>query len=316
MNDKKEKLSFVIPCYRSEKTISYVIDEITDTMKNAGSDYDYEVILVNDASPDKVWDVISRLAGENERITGVSFSQNFGQHAALMAGYRECTGDYVVSLDDDGQTPVEAVFSLMDKLKEGYDVVFADYNEKKENIFRLFGSKVNDIMTEKMLNKPSKVKMNSFYVMKRFVSDEMIKYANPYPYTAGLLLRCTKNIGNVKVEHRNRLEGSSGYTLRKLLSLWMNGFTAFSEKPLRIATIMGMIISFIGFLYGIYVIVRKIVNPTIQLGYSSMMAVLLFSAGMIMLLLGIIGEYIGRIYICINNAPQYVINERTDNKGA
>lgn len=308
------KLSFVIPCYKSEKTIGSVIDEITETMKKTDSDYDYEIILVNDASPDGVWNVIKVLAEQDKRVRGISFAQNFGQHAALMAGYRACEGDYIVSLDDDGQTPVNSVFLLINKLSEGFDVVFADYEDKKEGALRLLGSKINDVMTEKMLNKPKRVKMNSFYVMKRFIAVEMVKYENSYPYIAGLLLRCTKNIANIKVEHRSRLEGNSGYTFKKLISLWLNGFTAFSEKPLRIATVMGIIISCGGFIYGIYVVFRKIFNPTIQVGYSSLMAVLLFAVGVIMLLLGIIGEYIGRIYICINNAPQYVINERTDNK--
>ncbi len=307
-----KKISFVIPCYRSEKTIRYVVKEIIDLLSNVSECYDYEIVLVNDFSPDCVWNVIKSLAAENHKIHGISFPQNFGQHAALMAGYRACKGDYIVSLDDDGQTPIDALFRLIEKLEEGYDVVYADYAEKKESIWRLFGSKMNDLMSEKLLSKPKEVKMNSFYIMRAFVAGEMTKYINPYPYIAGLQLRCTKNIANVTVEHRERIEGKSGYTMKKLLSLWLNGFTAFSEKPLRIATVMGMVVSCGGFIYGIYVILRKIFDPSIQLGYSSMMAVLLFSVGVIMLLLGIIGEYIGRIYICINNAPQYVISEMTD----
>ena len=138
----------------------------------------------------------------------------------------------------------------------------------------------------------------------------MIRYENSYPYVIGLVLRATKNITNVMVQHREREEGSSGYTFKKLLGLWFNGFTAFSVKPLRLATCVGAFSAFVGFLYGFYTIIKKMINPDVPLGFSSTMAAIVFFGGMIMIMLGLIGEYIGRIYISLNNSPQYVIRER------
>jgi len=165
-------------------------------------------------------------------------------------------------------------------------------------------------MTRMMLNKPSDLYISSYFAVKRFVVEDMIRYENAYPYVIGLVLRATKNIANVMVNHREREEGSSGYTVKKLLGLWFNGFTAFSVKPLRLATCVGAFSAFVGFLYGFYTIIKKFINPDVPLGFSSMMAALVFFGGMIMIMLGLIGEYIGRIYISLNNSPQYVIRER------
>ena len=281
-----KKLSLVIPCYGSEKTLEAVVNEIHEVLSQH-PEYEYEIILVNDHSPDDVWSVIVRLAEGDARIKGVNFARNFGQHAALMAGYRECSGDIIISLDDDGQAPVDEIFLLVDKINEGYDLVYGRYPEIKQNRFRVFGSWVNEKMTEIMLGKPKGLKVTSFYAVRRFVMEEMIRYQNAYPYVLGLAIRSTQNIVNVTVNQRERVEGSSGYTFSKLLKLWFNGFTTFSEKPLRIATILGVGCAFFGFVYGVYTIIHKLVNPAVQMGYSSMMAVMLFIGGVIMLLLEI-----------------------------
>lgn len=301
-------ISLVIPCYGSEHTLQDVIKEIEKLFKNIP--YEYEVILVNDYSPDRVWDIIVQLSEANSRIIGINMARNFGQHAALMAGYRESSGDIIVSLDDDGQAPIEKIPELLKKIEEGYDLVYGKYPQIKQEKFRILGSYINDKMTEIMLGKPSNIRVTSFYATRRFVIEEMIKYEKSYPYVIGLALRSTQNIANVLVEQRKRAQGKSGYTFQKLLSLWLNGFTAFSVKPLRIATFTGLFCAFIGFLYGAYIIIHKIMNPTVPMGYSSMMAIILLIGGVIMLLLGMVGEYIGRIYVSVNNAPQYVIKEK------
>ncbi len=304
-----DKLSFVIPCYRSAKTIGKVVEEIEETVSKRPQ-FDYEIILVNDSSPDNVFDVITNLASKNKHIKGIDLAKNFGQHSALITGFRYITGNIIVCLDDDGQTPASEMFKLIDKLSEGYDVVFAKYAEKKHSFFRNFGSKVNDSMARWLIDKPKELKIMSYFCCQRFVVDEIIKYENPYPYISGLLLRTSNKITNVEVEHRERFEGTSGYTFTKLMSLWVNGFTAFSVKPLRISAAIGVIIAIVGFLYGIYIIVNKLfIHPEAPLGYSSTMAILLLIGGVIMLILGLIGEYIGRIYISINNSPQSVIRK-------
>ena len=305
----KKKVSIVIPCYRSAHMIEGVVADINVEMKRLKERYDYEIILVNDCSPDDTFEVIRRLCGSQENITGVNLARNFGQHAALMAGFHQVTGDVLVCMDDDGQTPASAIGDLLDGLEEGSDVVYARYEHKHHNAFRNFGSRVNDWMLCFMLGKPKNLYISSFFAARRFIVDEMLRYRNAYPYVIGLVLRATRNIKNVTVEHQDRREGESGYTLKKLFGLWFNGFTAFSEKPLRIATMIGTGCAVLGFLYGLYTIIKKLVNPLVPIGFSSLMAAIMFIGGMLMLMLGLVGEYIGRMYICMNNAPQYVIRE-------
>ncbi len=304
-----KKVSFVIPCYRSELTLEKVIREIEDKMTSM-SEYEYEIILINDCSPDGTLQVIRKLCEAKSYIRGISFARNFGQHAALMAGLRAGTGEYVVCLDDDGQTPANEVDLLLNALEEGYDAVYAKYENKHHSSFRNWGSKVNEMMLRILLNKPKELYVSSYFAVRRFVVEDMIKYENSYPYVIGLVLRATRNIANVVVQHRDRAEGSSGYTLKKLLGLWFNGFTAFSVKPLRIATAIGGFASFVGFLYGIFTIIKRLIVPDVPMGFSALMSAVVFFGGMMMLMLGLIGEYIGRIYISLNNSPQYVVRER------
>lgn len=310
----KELISIVIPCYRSAKMLAGVVDEINGEMKKCRERYDYEIILVNDCSPDDTFDVIRDLCGRQDNITGVNLAKNFGQHAALMAGFHQVRGNILVCMDDDGQTPAGAIGDLVKGLEKGSDVVYARYENKHHNAFRNFGSRVNDWMLCFLLDKPRKLYISSFFAAKRFVVDEMLRYQNAYPYVIGLVLRSTRNISNVTVEHKDRREGESGYTLGKLLGLWFNGFTAFSEKPLRIATMVGMICACLGFLYGIYTVIKKLVNPMVPVGFSALMAAIVFIGGMLMVMLGLVGEYIGRMYICMNNAPQYVVREIVNEK--
>ncbi len=306
-----QKISFVIPCYRSEKTLPGVVTEIQDTMKGIADRYEYEIVLVNDDSPDDTYGVIKTLADNADNIIGISLARNFGQHAALMAGFHHISGDIIVCLDDDGQTPATEVGKLLAALKDGADVVYAKYAHKKHSIFRNFGSYVNEKMLQFLLNKPKELIVSSYFVAKRFVIDEVIRYDKSYPYMMGLVLRTTKRIVNVEVDHREREVGRSGYTLGKLLTLWMNGFTAFSVTPLRVSTWSGCILALIGFLYGIYTIIKHFVVGIAPMGYDSLMSALMFIGGMILVMLGLTGEYIGRMYIGMNNAPQYIIRETT-----
>lgn len=316
------KISFVIPCYRSEGTIRKVVDEIRDTVSahngavsngavSSSAVDDYEIVLVNDCSPDGVWNEIKTLAAEDPNIKGICLAKNFGQHSALMAGYANATGDYIVSLDDDGQTPACETYKLVEKLEEGFDVVYGYYNHAAQHLFRRLGSWTNKKMAEAIIGQPKTLNTTSFFIMRKFIADEIVRYPHPFPYISGLVFRATKNLGNVYVGHRKRLEGKSGYTLSGLISLWVNGFTAFSVKPLRAATFIGILCALVGFVAGLFVVYEKFMNPQVPIGYTSLLATLLFVGGMIMLLLGLIGEYVGRIYISINQSPQYVVRERT-----
>ena len=310
----KKKISFVIPCYRSENTLKGVIEEIDNTMKSS-TDYEHEIILVNDGSPDNTWETIRSIVAEDEtgHILAINFAKNFGQHSAIMAGLNHTKGDYVVCLDDDGQTPADEVFKLIGALEAGADVAYARYGKKQHNVFRNFGTFMNETMASVMIGKPKELFVSSYFAARRFVVDEMVKYDSSYPYVIGLVLRTTKNIVNVDVNHRKREVGESGYTFAKLFALWINGFTAFSIKPLRFATFSGTTLAILGFIYGIYTIIKKFVNPMVPMGFSALMSAILFIGGMIMLMLGMIGEYVGRVYISQNKNPQYVIRETLSN---
>ena len=301
-------ISFVIPCYRSEQTIGSVVKEIDDTMAGL-MDYDHEIILVNDCSPDNTFDTIKELCGSHSNITGIDLAKNFGQHSALMAGLRESKGDYVICLDDDGQTPADEAGKLIDALEKGSDAVYARYAHKKHSLFRNFGTLMNEKMAQYMLGKPKDLFVSGYFGVKRFVVEDMIRYENAYPYVIGLVLRSTRRIVNVDVNHRSREIGTSGYTFMKLMNLWINGFTAFSVKPLRLATGLGAIMAVLGFLYGIFTVIKYFLID-VPMGFSSLMSVLVFVGGMLMLMLGMVGEYIGRIYISMNNSPQYVIRTK------
>lgn len=303
-------VSFVIPCYRSEETLPGVIEEIKEKMKQM-ADYAYEVILVNDCSPDHTFEKIKELCRENDNITGINLAKNFGQHSALMAGFQYAKGDIVVCLDDDGQTPADEADKLIMAIEDGADVAYAQYSHKHHSGFRNWGSHINELMTRVMLEKPKELYLSSYFAARRFIIDEVVNYEYAYPYVIGLILRTTKNIVNVEVNHRDRWAGESGYTIGKLLNLWFNGFTAFSVKPLRIATVSGAVCACVGFLYGIYTIIKKIfINPPgLVTGFSALMSVLVFIGGMLMLMMGMVGEYMGRMYISMNRSPQYVIRE-------
>lgn len=307
-----KKISYVIPCYRSEKTISYVVEGITTVMQQYKERYSYEIILVNDCSPDNTYDTICSLAKENEHIIGVNLAKNFGQQGALMAGFSRVSGDLVFCLDDDGQTDPSEIPKIIGKYEEGYDVVYARYKKKKHSAFRNFGSRVNDWMATVMVGKPKDLYASSFYIAERYVIDEVIKCENPYPYILGLILRTTQSITNVDVIHQERMEGRSGYTFAKLLGLWMNGFTAFSVLPLRIAMVVGLVTSFLAIVFMIAIIINKLMSPEVPMGWSSLASILLFVSGIMMCMMGLLGEYIGRLYVTQNKAPQYVIRETTE----
>lgn len=305
----KEKLSIVIPCYNSEQNIQNVIKRDMEIFQKLDIQQ-YEFVLVNDCSGDNTWKIIKKMSEKNPHIVSINLAKNCGQHGTIMAGFHYVTGDYVVVSDDDGQTQMEMVGEMIDKLQQGYDVVMTEWTTKSKRSFvRKMGTKLSDWMNEVLLKAPKGVAVSIFFMAKRFIIDEVIKYDNPYPHIPGLILRTSHNIGVVQTEQLERQNGTSGYSFRKLLSLWMNGFTAFSVVPLRVATYLGVFSAIVGFAYGVFIIVRKLLFSNVPIGWSSTIAILLFMSGIILCVLGMIGEYVGRIYMCINNTPQYIVKE-------
>lgn len=304
-----EKISFCIPCYNSSKTIGAVISEIQEVMLKDEKEYDYEIITVVDGSPDNVFEVLKNIARNNKRVKVVNLSQNYSQANARMATLKYASGEYLVCLDDDGQCPMQRFWELFEPIRLGKDVSIAKYPHKKQSLIKNIGSKLNKLMVKLVLDTPRNFTMSNFFIMRKYVAKEIVNYNNPYPYMTGLLLRTTNSFEYVLMEDRERLSGTTGYTFRKLLSLWLNGFTNFSVRPLRISGLFGAGSACIGILMGIIVVMRKLLQNNIDSGWTSIISIMLFIGGLNMIMLGMVGEYIGRMFICINKSPQYVVKE-------
>jgi len=302
------KLSIVIPVYNGEKSIGQLVDKLVQEL----SMFDLEIVLVNDHSPDNSEKICIEAQKKYSNIVSLySLAKNVGEHNAVMAGLNNTTGDYVAIMDDDFQNPPKEVIKLVSTAMENnYDVVYSYFESKKHSTFRNLGSWFNDKVANILLDKPKDLYLSSFKLMNRFVVNEIIKYESPFSYIDGLILQITDNIGKVKVEHSERMEGKSSYTLKKLVSLWLNMFTSFSTIPLRVSVYLGFIFSFIGVAYIIISIIEKIINPDIAPGYTSLITIILIFSGVQLISVGIIGEYVGRIFIAQNKKPQYTIKNK------
>lgn len=304
-----KKVSIVIGLYNSEKTIEDVLREIESAF-SGNKMYYYEVVLVDDHSPDGVYGLVKGLAAKDRRIKVVHLSKNAGQTNAVIEGYRYASGDFVVEMDDDLQMPAAEILKMLKALEDGnYDVVFARYQEQKENAFRRFGSKVNNKMTEIMVGKPKGIRVNSFFVMRKFIKDKIIQYSNNYPYLYGIIFAVTNNVANVDVVHRERTNGKSNYTFKKLFGLWLNGFLNFSVKPLRLAIHFGLLITAISFIIMLILVLERILGPTQAVGWTSLMVTMIFFSGIQLVFIGVLGEYIGRMYLSSSSLPRATVKE-------
>ena len=305
-----KKVSAVIGLYNSEKTIGDVIKELKEAFNESGK-YELEMVLVDDHSPDNVYQLVKGYAKEDKSIKVIHLAKNSGQTNAVIEGYRHATGEYIIEMDDDLQMPAREAVRMVEHLEQNdFDVVFAKYAEQKESFGRRLGSKINNKMTQIMLKKPKHIRVNSFYVMRKFVKDEMIKYSNHYPYLYGMIFGITKNVDNLEVEHRERAYGKSNYTFKKLVGLWTNGFLNFSVEPLRVATKLGTIIATISFIVAIVLIIQRIIYPTKSMGWSSLMVTIIFFSGVQLLGMGLLGEYLGRQYISDSGMSRVSVKEK------
>ena len=296
---EKRLISFVIPCYRSEATLQDVIQEIISVVSER-SEYDYEIVCVDDCSPDGTLRVLEGLACSDRRIKVISLARNGGKHAALLAGFQYVDGEYIVVLDDDGECPTDRLWDLIDPLDEGYDMSVASYVARPVGMFKILASRINNEMTHLLLGKPKDLTFSNFSARRRFVCDYMREYTGPFPYLEGITLQVTRNIASVPMESRGRLAGRSGFTFKRGFSLLLNGFTAYSIKPLRLPFLFGAILLSISILC---FTLMGIIEGFVMLSFT-----------FILISLGILGEYAGRTYIRLNNIPQYVVR-RTYNVG-
>ena len=254
-------LSIVIPVYNAEKTIG---DLCRALMLLLATDYRLEIVLINDFSRDGTDEVCKRLQTESpETITYARLSRNFGEHNAVMAGLNQARGDYVVVMDDDFQNPPEEVPKLVAEIRKGYDVVYSQYPEKNDSVFRNLGSYLNGSMARVILNKPANLYLSSFKAMNRFLVNELISYKTPTPYLDAIILRITRNIGTVEVRHDRRLAGSSGYTLKKLAALWGDMIISYSLIPLRMLAVTGFVLTLMG-IYSVADMLIRDLHPLIK----------------------------------------------------
>lgn len=299
------KISVVIPVYNGARTIGRLAEELFRLLTRD----ELEVILVNDGSADNSHDICVALYQQFQpRLRYLCLSKNFGEHNAVMAALHRVTGDYAVIVDDDFQNPPDEIQRLVDTAVAGdYDVVYSYYREKRHSWLRNAGSHFNNLVATWLLGKPRALYLSSFKCMNRFIIGEVVKYGGPYPYVDGLILRTTRRIGTVLVKHAPRAAGKSGYTLRKLMSLWLNMFVNFSVNPLRVSTLLGFAFSTVGALCTIYIILERMLHPEIPQGYASLIVGILVAAGTQMVILGVIGEYLGKLFLSENQTPQYVV---------
>lgn len=300
-------LSFVIPLYNSAETIGPLVKEIESLVVEGG----HEIILVNDGSRDATADVCRELV-RNARVpvTFVNHARNFGEHNAVLTGWREAKGAHIVNIDDDGQNPPgEAVRLWRHACEQQLDVVFGHYDEKRHSWWRNLGSWFTSRMTDWALDKPSGFYLSSFRCVTAFVAGEVAAHSGPYPYIDGLILQMTQRIGSLEVRHEKRETGRSGYTLRRLMRLWLSAWVNFSILPLRIATLLGFMMAIVG-LGGLGVVAwLRFIQEGPAFGWGSLMAALLIFSGAQLVMLGLIGEYVGRMFLTVNRRPQSVVRE-------
>ena len=300
-------VSIVIPCYNSEHTIDKVVDLTMEEFKKYDG-YEVEMILVNDYSRDNTFETIRKCAAKYPNVTGVNLAKNFGQHAAIMAGLHFVKGDLVIGMDDDMQNHPSQIKQFLDKEKEGFDVVFGVFKERHFSKSKNLTSSIQRKLLFKLVDRPKDIQMSSFWLAKRFVIDKCMEYDSNGAFVQLLFFRTTNNIANIEIDHFDREVGESNYTFRKGLKHFLS-FMNYSTVPLHLATYVGVIFAIIGVIGAIVVIISKLVNPAMQSGWPSLMCVMLFLFGIVFLILGIIGDYIGKILFALNRTPQYVIRD-------
>ena len=298
------KISVVIPCYYSENTITELVEETVRELKSLDN-YSFEFILVNDGSEDKTFEKIRLLSEKYPFVTGVDLAKNCGQHNAILAGMKLAQGDYILGMDDDFQTHPSQIYKLVNKLEEGFDIVYGKFPRRQHSFIRNFQSKLSEMSAEYLLDNPKGLKACPMYIIKSFVKDEVIRSQSSYTNLRGLFLRTTSRIANAEIEHFERKSGTSGYTLKKLLRLW-SSYLNYSAKPVKLIRGFGVLTLVAGLIYLILSFVLEI--SSVNLIASEIM---IFS-GIIIFILGVLGEYLVRLFMVTTKEPQYVIRTITN----
>ena len=300
-------LSIVIPVFNGAANIERLVHELAE-IELDGS---LQIVLVNDGSSDNSAEICKKLAEQlTVPITFVNLARNFGEHNAVMAGLRFARGEWMITIDDDFQNPPSEVVKLYEHARYSeHDVIYTHYRSREHPTWRRFGSWLANYVADILLEKPKGLYLSSFRCMRQLIVHEILNYSGPFPYIDGLILQVTQNIDTIEVEHASRKRGRSNYTMRRLIRLWLNLFVNFSVMPLRISTVLGFLLSIFGFLFFIYVVLDHFLVGSPVVGWGSLMSTILVFSGTQLLILGIMGEYLGRVHLTSNKRPQYVIRE-------
>lgn len=300
-------ISIIIPCYNSEGTIEKVVEETMKTFQTL-ENYECEMVLVNDYSRDKTYEAITRAAKKYPNVIGVNLAKNFGQHNAMMAALHFVHGEAVIGMDDDLQNHPDQIPQFLEKMEEGYDVVFGVYKERKFGWFKNLTSYVSRHLLWALTSQPRDIQMSSFWLARRYVIDKALEYEGSNVFLQFLFFRTTHNMVDIEVEHFAREVGTSNYNFRRGLKQFMSCLN-YTAVPLRITTFFGALFSGAGFIGALIVLIRKLLDPTIAVGWSSLMCAMLVLFGIVFLMLGIMGEYIGKLILNVNKTPQFVVRE-------
>jgi polyisoprenyl-phosphate glycosyltransferase len=301
------EISIVVPVYNSAQ----ILPELSRQVEDALQDITYELILVYDRSPDNSWQAITEICASNRNAVGICLRKNAGQDNAIMAGFQLSKGDFVVVMDDDLQHSPYDIKTLLAECRKGHDVCYALFPQKKQKAWKNFGSWLNGKLSEKLLSKPREIYLSPFKVIKGEVIKEVIRYSGPYPYIDALLLTVTHNVTQVGIEHHERFAGKSNFNLIRSATVFFKHATGYSIYPLRLATYTGIVAALLAFLFGLYYFIEYLVIGSVVEGWISIVLIILFFVGIMLLSMGIIGEYVGRIFMTMNNKPQYTIEKVT-----
>jgi polyisoprenyl-phosphate glycosyltransferase len=304
-------VSILIPVYKNDGGLDELVRRIGESMANSAYANSFELILVDDCSPDNSWEVIQRLAKTHAFVQGATLSRNFGQHNAIMAGLNLVYGKYIILMDDDLQHPPEAIPSMLDKLAAGADVCYTNYANRQHAAWKIAGSKFNDMMASWLLSKPKGLYLSSFKALKRGVVDQIRNHEGPFAYLDGLILDITRRIATVEIQHGTRAYGEGNYSFKKSISLWLRMVTGTSIVPLRMVTLMGALIALLGFFGAVFIVISNFLYPAESKGWASIIVTILLVSGFQTLFIGVLGEYLGRIHLRLNNKPQYLFRYTT-----
>ena len=302
-------LSFVIPVYRSEAFLAATVTELVSFFESLSA---FEVILVNDASPDGVQRVIDTLCAADRRIRSLTLGGNLGQHRAVLRGLAEARGDIVVTLDDDGQNPPAAALAVAERLqRDDLDAVYGTFEVSGQPLARRTATTVNRWVSKHTLPNPLAIALTNVRALRGDLARQLGAAAPSFPYIDAMIFRMTNRIGDVRVEHRARAAGSSNYTLGKLLTIGLSHVTSLSVLPLRLAVIGSFGISALGFLAGVVATLRALTLGGAPLGWLSLFCAVTFLFSVLFAFLGIVSAYVGRMYVALNEQQMVWVRSRT-----